>query len=580
MMILTEEQQAYINTPLNENVYLRACPGSGKTEVVAARITQAIRNWKQFPSGIAVLTFSNSATDELKERLVEYLGEPVSHPHCVSTFDSFLFTHIVAKIASQITGYQGKDGDFRIRLLDREADIFRTRTKICERKISACRYDYDLDSNSFVFSTGELTDAVFNAAVLSDENKQDLIDTKKRLWRSGFATYRDIDMLALMALRDEAFVEYFARIVRRFPVVVVDECQDLSAEQLAIIRGLDRFGMRFHFVGDLNQSIYGFRKADPARVQKLLNDLNFRELSLTANWRSSQTIVNLCSDLLNIRRGDGNPEIEPLKPKLIQYQKCPSELMQRITELTKGYENVVVVARGHRTLQRLTRGRVLNPVEELALSCVSVESNNLEAVRNAINTFARWLASKLALEVVPMSLHRPIEIDSTLVWRQFIFNCLKFLSTCGASDVELTWKQWAALTKQGIRQLSCQPFMLAEIAQKLADLNEVNLIAPKGLGAEKLSTRLTCVEQQPVVSHRYATIHQVKGETHDATVLISSLISGKQSHWKDWLNDPLEEAARFAYVASSRPRHLLIWGVKALKPKEHKRLIELGFEII
>lgn len=44
-------------------------------------------------------------------------------------------------------------------------------------------------------------------------------------------------MLALMALRDEAFVEYFARIVRRFPVVVVDECQDLSAEQLAIIRG-------------------------------------------------------------------------------------------------------------------------------------------------------------------------------------------------------------------------------------------------------------------------------------------------------------------------------------------------------
>ncbi|HHQ6721972.1 TPA: UvrD-helicase domain-containing protein [Serratia fonticola] len=194
MMILTEEQQAYIKTPLNENVYLRACPGSGKTEVVAARITQAIRNWTQFPSGIAVLTFSNSATDELKERLVEYLGEPVSHPHCVSTFDSFLFTHIVAKIASQITGYQGKDGDFRIRLLDRSADIFRTKTKICERKISACRYDYDLDSNSFVFSTGELTDVVLNAAVLSDENKQDLIDTKKRLWRSGFATYRDIDI--------------------------------------------------------------------------------------------------------------------------------------------------------------------------------------------------------------------------------------------------------------------------------------------------------------------------------------------------------------------------------------------------
>lgn len=579
MITLTEEQQAYIDAPLNEHIYLRACPGSGKTEVVAARVTRAIRDWQQFPSGIAVLTFCNSATDELKERLTEYLGEPVSHPHCISTFDSFLLTHIVAKIASQITGYTGKNGDFRIRLLDRSADIFRTNTRICGRTISACKYDYDLDSNSFVFSTGELTDIALNAAVLSAENMRDLIDTKKRLWRGGFATYRDIDMLALMAFKNEAFGEYFARVARRFPVVIVDECQDLSAEQLAVIRYLDRLGIRFHFVGDLNQSIYGFRKSDPARVQKLLNDLHFREFALSANWRSSQAIANLCSDLLNVGRGAGNPDIESLKPKIIQYQRCPSELTQRITELTQGYENVVVVARGHSTLQRLTRGVTLNTVEELAMSCVSVESENLERVRLALNSFSQWIALKLSLEVAPMNLYRPIEIDSTLVWRQFILNCLKFLSICGASDVELTWAQWAAITKRAIRQLPDQPFIPIEIAEKLSGLKKINLSAPSGQGSDKLSTRLSMVELQPVVTHRYATIHQVKGETHDATVVISSLKSGNQSHWKDWLNDPSTEAARFAYVASSRPRHLLIWGVKTLKPTEQKRLVQLGFEI-
>ncbi|MCO2242589.1 hypothetical protein FA379_30230, partial [Pseudomonas aeruginosa] len=80
---------------------------------------------------------------------------------------------------------------------------------------------------------------------------------------------------------------------------------------------------------------------------------------------------------------------------------------------------------------------------------------------------------------------------------------------------------------------------------------------------------------------RFETIHQVKGETHDATVVVSSQQSGPhQSHWKDWLADPASEAARFAYVASSRPRHLLIWAVKKLKDDELKRLAGLGFEIL
>ncbi|HKY53202.1 MAG TPA: hypothetical protein VJM08_02800 [Anaerolineales bacterium] len=52
-----------------------------------------------------------------------------------------------------------------------------------------------------------------------------------------------------------------------------------------------------------------------------------------------------------------------------------------------------------------------------------------------------------------------------------------------------------------------------------------------------------------------------------------------QSHWQDWPNDPASEAARFAYVASSRPRHLLIWAVKKLKPAQAEVLTALGFEL-
>lgn len=80
---------------------------------------------------------------------------------------------------------------------------------------------------------------------------------------------------------------------------------------------------------------------------------------------------------------------------------------------------------------------------------------------------------------------------------------------------------------------------------------------------------------------RFATIHEIKGETHDATVLVTSLQACVHlSNWKDWLVDPASEAARFAYVDSSRSRHLLIWAVKKLKKDESKVVSSLGFEIL
>lgn len=131
-----------------------------------------------------------------------------------------------------------------------------------------------------------------------------------------------------------------------------------------------------------------------------------------------------------------------------------------------------------------------------------------------------------------------------------------------------------------IQTLPGQPFVPVSILPLLEGLRDVSLSAPAGKGAEVVAEQLLQLGQQPISNHRVATIHQVKGESHDVTVLLSSLRTGFQGHWKDWLQDPLSEAARFAYVASSRPRHLLIWGVKALKLDERDRIAELGFEIV
>jgi DNA helicase-2/ATP-dependent DNA helicase PcrA len=77
------------------------------------------------------------------------------------------------------------------------------------------------------------------------------------------------------------------------------------------------------------------------------------------------------------------------------------------------------------------------------------------------------------------------------------------------------------------------------------------------------------------------TIHSVKGKTFDAVLLISSpdRRGAKGGHWTEWLADPHNEHARFAYVASSRPKYFLTWAIPASERNEQntERIQKLGF---
>ncbi|MBT9726424.1 UvrD-helicase domain-containing protein, partial [Escherichia coli] len=72
MKDFNSQQIDYIESSINSSIYLEACPGSGKTEVIAAKIVKEINNWTLSPGGIALLSFSNSATDELLSRVQQH----------------------------------------------------------------------------------------------------------------------------------------------------------------------------------------------------------------------------------------------------------------------------------------------------------------------------------------------------------------------------------------------------------------------------------------------------------------------------------------------------------------------------
>ncbi|WP_407429594.1 hypothetical protein, partial [Treponema sp.] len=73
-------------------------------------------------------------------------------------------------------------------------------------------------------------------------------------------------------------------------------------------------------------------------------------------------------------------------------------------------------------------------------------------------------------------------------------------------------------------------------------------------------------------------IHAVKGCSYEAVLLVSTPTAlGKAGYWENWINDK-QEATRMAYVACTRPKHLLCWAVPKLDDEKRNVIEELGFE--
>lgn len=583
MIEFSRQQLDYIAAPLAGNIYLRACPGSGKTEVIAAKIAKEIRAWSRFPAGIAVLSFSRSATAELEERVASALcGSRGGFPHFIGTVDSFLLKQIVTPCAHRLTGYQGRDGDYTIRVVDEHAVIYqRTKYAIEREHIPANRFDWDRKANRYVFRHPvQAKQRVLNALRLDGWQVRDLALTKAAFIAKGFATYKDIERLAHEILNSEECAPYVECLVRRFPHIVIDECQDLSADQIAIFAALAIKGVTFHLVGDLNQAIYGFRNCRPDDVLAFINALGCTPMSLSENFRSGQTIVDLHGMLVRADKSDGRKNFAQVTCLLWEYRHCPSELLPEFDQLAKAHTRSVIVARGHGTLNRMRLGEPgESAVETLAGAIATFARNRKGDLYAGLAMFAEYLSE----QCIAADTHghdeffRPVDLESHEAWHRFLSECLAVLIAGGLADQAGTWTAWCSKLKLVLKRLVDVQAPNPTCKLVLKNLSERNHRAPKGKSKDQVAMAIPADSPKTVV-RRLATIHEVKGQTHDLTMLVSSTKSGEDSHWKEWLEDPQTEAARFAYVASSRPKNILIWAVKSISPADRHRLMALGFQ--
>ncbi len=146
--------------------------------------------------------------------------------------------------------------------------------------------------------------------------------------RAGIVDYADLEHMAAQLLTDEdgSPTEAARQVSRRYTEIMVDEYQDVSQVQDTIFRAVSREGKNLFLVGDVKQSIYRFRLADPEIFTRKYREYKDdpapgepRRILLQENFRSRREILDAVNAVFSLcmsrRLGDLDyDEAAALKP--------------------------------------------------------------------------------------------------------------------------------------------------------------------------------------------------------------------------------------------------------------------------
>lgn len=604
---LSEEQLDFILHPISNGCYLKACPGSGKTEVVGIKAAYEITEWKEKFIGMAVLSFTKNAAKEIADRIKKHGGtNATQHPHFIGTIDSWLHGYILHPFAHKTSGFVGKNHNKSYRLVDNEE-----------------RYDF-LTSFQTILSYNPYKDAWVNdyyfectnpvglqsqsktldLSRITLENKNELQESKKRFLKAGLATYADAEFLCYYLLKNTPTI--LENVVKRFPIIIIDECQDLSNNQLEILKLLNQKGSVIHFIGDNNQSIYEFKKVYVEKINAFISNNKMLERLLTKNFRSNQKIVNVSIALEKINTGKtaipvvGNITERVTKSCILweytadDFSQLPQKFIDHLnqinstiqsSELKISINKSAILARAHSTLS----GFRSHPISDLskielianALNCWGNKPKTGKDMQNALQQIGKSI-SMLAYNGSGNHQHQYCpDSYNQIEWRNLLSDLI--VKATNATDgiypfENQTWSQWVAKLKVFLEN------NWKNLRFPLNDWDSVKtkIKSPSGNATKLVIETIRANQNSYSEKIRMTTIHDVKGETLDAVLLVSAKDKkSKGGHFEQWLSQSAveKEYVRFAYVASSRPKHILIWAIpkKANNPYLNK-IINLGFE--
>ena len=378
------EQQRLAVDKTEGPVMVIAGPGTGKTQILAARIGKILLDTDASPSNILCLTYTEAGALAMRRRLVQFIGSDAYKVN-IYTFHAFcndiiqenlslfekneldpiselekieLLKNLVDQFPKNhpLKRYRG-DVYYEIRNL---ASLFSTMKQEGwkpEQIISSIKAYIDDLPNRDGFVAKRATKEYKKGDIRTDKIEEE----KEKMSKLGAAVNEFDKFQVMMRARDRYdFDDMINWVIRafeenpnlllnyqeRYQYILVDEYQDTSGTQNQLVRLLINYWEQpnIFVVGDDDQSIYRFQGANVENMEQFVNNYSDElfKVVLTNNYRSTQPILDISKTLISrneerlISKMDGltkeliasHPEISLLThpPLILEYETQRHEM--------------------------------------------------------------------------------------------------------------------------------------------------------------------------------------------------------------------------------------------------------------
>lgn len=266
--------------------------GSGKTRVLTYKVLYLIEKKGIDPSNILMVTFTNKAAQEMKERVAKKIGKTAV---TISTFHS---------LCSKILRIDGKNmgipGNYIIYDDADSIDAIKETYKLLG--ISYKEYKASSVLASISQAKNELIDSL-SYLNLARGHFQEIVAKVYPVYQKMLKDNNALDFDDLILKTVELFKNHndiLSKYQNKFRYILIDEYQDTNHAQYQLTKLLSQRYQNISVVGDFSQSIYSFRGADYQNLKKFEEDFkNTKVFKLSQNYRSTQNILDAASSVIS-----------------------------------------------------------------------------------------------------------------------------------------------------------------------------------------------------------------------------------------------------------------------------------------
>lgn len=617
-----------------ESADFEACPGSGKTTLLVAKLAILAMRWPHRQQGICVLSHTNAARNEIGTRLSSSAAgiALLRYPHFVGTIHSFI-NEFLAVPWLRSKGNSVRVIDTQIALRQRMASLAPNwRYALQQRNLLPyCliyeRPDYTGDNKGGLGPATPTYQAIVSVARQSSEQ--------------GFFCFDEMFVWANELL--DARPEVAQTLRARFPLVFIDEAQDNSKEQAALLHRIFTNGdapSRRQRFGDSNQAIYSRSDQVGAQIDQFPSDPTH---TLPRSYRFGQMLADhvkgfgvVPQPLIGAGPASAHLRAEPLPPVLFLFDdRTISEVLPRYgahlvanfdaTALGRG--NYTAVAGVHKLDKDTNLPRAIGHYEP-TYSAASARKES------APDTFVQYFAKARVTLAEGGNTHGVVNaLASALVATSNLLGTApqamgrksahrKMVETLEGtpSAADYAWLVEHVIATRGVlREAEWQAEVLPRVRATVSTLsNNLDLTAEAEtflawpakheVNHDEIASTVPQANvfayppDAPKVHIRLGSIHSVKGETHTATLVLESYFHQHHlSELKPWLlgnraggSRPgargriIQEGSRMLgrlklhYVAMTRPTHLLCLAMRkdAFSGPELEQLKLQGWNIV